>query len=130
MKTSEFTSVYNPSQKRNVDYIYCFILMCFIFLAYLHSYLMSKSLLNFFIKNLMWNYNYFLSAYGTKFSFSDEEVDFATFSDNDVDSAIFLQQRIQPLIATKALCTGGKKLYWKEYSWLKFAFTQASKYLM
>lgn len=57
-----------------------------------------------------------MSEYGTKFSFSHEEVDFATFGDNDVDSAIFFQQRIQPLIATKALCTGGKKLYWEEYS--------------
>lgn len=52
-----------------------------------------------------------MSEYGSKFSFSHEEVDFATFGDNDADSATFLQQRIQPLIATKALCTGGKKLY-------------------
>lgn len=46
--------------------------------------------------------------------FSNDEVDFATFSNNEVDSAIFLEQKKQPLIATKALCVEGKKLYWSE----------------
>lgn len=36
--------------------------------------------------------------------FSDDEVDFPAFIDDEIDSAIFLPQRKQPLIATKALC--------------------------
>lgn len=55
-----------------------------------------------------------MSAYVIKFFFSNDEVDFATFSNDEVDSAIFLEQKKQPLIATKALCVEGKKLYSSE----------------
>lgn len=55
-----------------------------------------------------------MSAYVIKFFFSNYEVDFATFSNDEVDSAIFLEQKKQPLIATKALCVEWKKLYSSE----------------
>lgn len=55
-----------------------------------------------------------MHAFGTEFFSSHDEVDFSTFHDGEVDSAIFLQQRKQPPIATKALCIEGEKLYSKE----------------